>query len=210
HPPRAPLHPRRRQTPDRHPAPERRARAPGLRRPVRCLGAQRRDRPTTRRTDPRRPAPAPGRTNPQPDQPDAGSSPARRRDRPRPPRPARRRPCHRHPDPDRRTARTTLEHPRLNPGARRRAPRSPAGSTPWTLQQPTAKRRPAVKSSPTGPRAARREAVTLDSRGKRSYPATELLLLSHPTPRCPPTTAPACSNSTALNRVLGFGWFGGG
>src|SRR5207248_6745993 len=128
-----------------------------------------------------------------------GSSPARRRDRPRPPRPGRRRPCHRHPDPDRRTARTTLEHPRLNPGARRRAPRSPAGSTPWTLQQPTAKRRPAVKSSPTGPRAARREAVTLDSRGKRSYPATDLLLLSHPTPRCPPTTAPACSNSTALN-----------
>src|SRR5207248_6751797 len=136
-----------------------------------------------------------------------GSSPARRRDRPRPPRPGRRRPCHRHPDPDRRTARTTLEHPRLNPGARRRAPRSPAGSTPWTLQQPTAKRRPAVKSSPTGPRAARREAVTLDSRGKRSYPATDLLLLSHPTPRCPPTTAPACSNSTALN-IRQPGWLG--
>ena len=39
--------------------------------------------------------------------------------------------------------------------------------------------------------AARREAT----------PATDLLLLSHPTHRCPPTTAPACSNPTALNTI---------
>lgn len=44
--------------------------------------------------------------------------------------------------------------------------RGPAG----TLPQPTAQRRVAVKSSPTGPRAARREAVPLDRHTKRSYP----------------------------------------
>jgi len=40
--------------------------------------------------------------------------------------------------------------------------RSSAGSAPRTLRKPKAKRRAAVKSSPTGPRAARREAVPLD------------------------------------------------
>ena len=44
--------------------------------------------------------------------------------------------------------------------------RGPAGTPP----QPTAQRRAAVKSSPTGPRAARREAVPLDRHAKRSYP----------------------------------------
>jgi hypothetical protein len=44
------------------------------------------------------------------------------------------------------------------------------GPLPRTLPQPKAKRSVAVKSSPTGPRAARREAVPLDGRAQRSYP----------------------------------------
>jgi hypothetical protein len=48
--------------------------------------------------------------------------------------------------------------------------RSSAGSAPRTLPQPKAKRSAVVKSSPTGPRAARREAVPLDGRAQRSYP----------------------------------------
>src|SRR5207302_9234637 len=48
--------------------------------------------------------------------------------------------------------------------------RSPAGSAPRTLSKPKAKLRAAVKSSPTGPREARREAVPLDGRAQRSYP----------------------------------------
>ena len=47
--------------------------------------------------------------------------------------------------------------------------RGPAG----TLPQPPAQRRAAVKSSPTGPRAARREAVPLDRHAKRSYPPNQ-------------------------------------
>ena len=39
-----------------------------------------------------------------------------------------------------------------------------------TPHQPQAKLRAAVKSSPTGPRTARREAVSLDGRAQRSYP----------------------------------------
>lgn len=48
--------------------------------------------------------------------------------------------------------------------------RSSAGSAPRTLRKPQAKRRAAVKSSPTGPREERREAVPLDGRAPRSYP----------------------------------------
>jgi hypothetical protein len=48
--------------------------------------------------------------------------------------------------------------------------RSSAGSAPRTLSKPQAKLRAAVKSSPTGPREARREAVPLDGRAPRSYP----------------------------------------
>ena len=48
--------------------------------------------------------------------------------------------------------------------------RSSAGSAPRTLRKSTAKRSAAVKSSPTGPREARREAVPLDGRAQRSYP----------------------------------------
>jgi Raf kinase inhibitor-like YbhB/YbcL family protein len=48
--------------------------------------------------------------------------------------------------------------------------RSSAGSAPRTLRKPKAKRSAAVKSSPTGPREARREAVPLDGRAQRSYP----------------------------------------
>jgi hypothetical protein len=48
--------------------------------------------------------------------------------------------------------------------------RSSAGSAPRTLRKPKAKLRAAVKSSPTGPREARREAVPLDGRAQRSYP----------------------------------------
>jgi len=44
------------------------------------------------------------------------------------------------------------------------------GPLPRTPPQPKAKLRAAVKSSPTGPRAARREAVPLDGRAQRSYP----------------------------------------
>jgi hypothetical protein len=47
--------------------------------------------------------------------------------------------------------------------------RGPVG----TLPQPQAQRRAAVKSSPTGPRAARREAVPLDRHAKRSYPPNQ-------------------------------------
>jgi hypothetical protein len=48
--------------------------------------------------------------------------------------------------------------------------RSSAGSAPRTLRKPQAELRAAVKSSPTGPREARREAVPLDGRAQRSYP----------------------------------------
>ena len=48
--------------------------------------------------------------------------------------------------------------------------RSSAGSAPRTLRKPKAKRHAAVKSSPTGPREARRKAVPLDGRAPRSYP----------------------------------------
>ena len=48
--------------------------------------------------------------------------------------------------------------------------RSSAGSAPRTLRKPKAKRSAAVKSSPTGPREARREAVPLDGGAQRSYP----------------------------------------
>jgi hypothetical protein len=44
------------------------------------------------------------------------------------------------------------------------------GPLPRTLRKPKAKRSTAVKSSPTGPREARREAVSLDGRAQRSYP----------------------------------------
>ena len=44
------------------------------------------------------------------------------------------------------------------------------GPLPRTPGKPTAKRSGAVKSSPTGPREARREAVLLDGRVQRSYP----------------------------------------
>ena len=44
------------------------------------------------------------------------------------------------------------------------------GPLPRTPHQPKAKLRAAVKSSPTGPREARREAVPLDGRAQRSYP----------------------------------------
>jgi hypothetical protein len=44
------------------------------------------------------------------------------------------------------------------------------GPLPRTPHQPQAKRSAAVKSNPTGPREARREAVPLDGRPKRSYP----------------------------------------
>ena len=56
--------------------------------------------------------------------------------------------------------------------------RSSAGSAPRTLSQPQAERSAAVKSSPTGPRAARREAVPLDGNAQRSYP-------NHPGPASP-------------------------
>jgi hypothetical protein len=48
--------------------------------------------------------------------------------------------------------------------------RSSAGSGPQTLRKPQAKLPAAVKSSPTGPREARRQAVPLDGRAQRSYP----------------------------------------
>ncbi len=48
------------------------------------------------------------------------------------------------------------------PAARQRGPLQ------RTLHQPKAKRSTAVKSSPTGPRTARREAVPLDGRAPRS------------------------------------------
>jgi hypothetical protein len=54
-----------------------------------------------------------------------------------------------------------------------------AGSAPRTLRKPKAKLRAAVKSSPTGPRAARREAVPLDGRAQRSY-------TNHPGPASTP------------------------
>ncbi len=53
--------------------------------------------------------------------------------------------------------------------------RSSAGSAPRTHSQPQAQPSAAVKSSPTGPRAARREAVPLDGNAQRSYP-------NHPSP----------------------------
>ena len=57
--------------------------------------------------------------------------------------------------------------------------RSSAGSAPRTLRKYTAKRSAAVKSSPTGPRAARHAAVPLDGRAERSYP-------THPGPASSP------------------------
>ncbi len=57
-----------------------------------------------------------------------------------------------------------------------------------TPHQPKAKRSPAVKSSPTGPREARREAVPLDGQAKRSYP-------NHPAPRTPTNWLGNCGRS---------------
>ncbi len=57
--------------------------------------------------------------------------------------------------------------------------RSSARSAPRTLRKPQAKRSAAVKSSPTGSRAARRAAVPLDGRAQRSYP-------NHPAPASTP------------------------
>ena len=57
--------------------------------------------------------------------------------------------------------------------------RSSAGSAPRTLRKPKAKLRAAVTISPTGPRAARREAVRLDGRTQRSY-------TNHPGPASTP------------------------
>ena len=109
------------------PAPDRRARAPGLRRPIRRVGAHRRDRRSARRTDPRRPAPASGRADPQPDQPGPQPQPARRPDRPRPPRPTRRRTRHHRADPDRRPPRATLDrHQPDHPAGRGIAARAPS------------------------------------------------------------------------------------
>ena len=50
------------------------------------------------------------------------------------------------------------------------SPAPQRGPLPRTPPKPQAKLRAAVKSSPTGPREARREAVPLDRRAQRSYP----------------------------------------
>jgi hypothetical protein len=52
----------------------------------------------------------------------------------------------------------------MTPATRHRGP------LPRTPHCQIAQRRATVKSSPTGPRAARREAVPLDRRAERSYP----------------------------------------
>ena len=52
----------------------------------------------------------------------------------------------------------------MTPPARQRGP------LPRTPPKPQAKQSAAVKSSPSGPRTARREAMPLDRRAKRSYP----------------------------------------
>ena len=66
--------------------------------------------------------------------------------------------------------------------------RSSAGSAPRTLRKPKAKLRAAVKSSPTGPREARREAVPLDDRTPRSYP-------NHTPPHSPNPWVRKCGRS---------------
>ncbi len=54
--------------------------------------------------------------------------------------------------------------------SRQASPDRQRGPLPRTLPKPQAKRSAAVKSSPTRPREARREAVSLDGRAQRSYP----------------------------------------
>jgi hypothetical protein len=49
------------------------------------------------------------------------------------------------------------------------SPARQRGPLPRTPPKPQAKLRTAVKSSPTGPREARRQAVPLDGRAQRSY-----------------------------------------
>jgi hypothetical protein len=61
---------------------------------------------------------------------------------------------------------------------------------PRTLPKPKAKRGAAVKSSPTEPRAPRREAVPLDCRAKRSYP-------NHHRPHSPQRWVEKCDRSVA-------------
>jgi hypothetical protein len=68
--------------------------------------------------------------------------------------------------------------------------RSSAGSAPRTLRKPKAKLRATVKSSPTGPREARREAVPLDCHAQRSYPN------NHP-PQTPDRWVERCDCSVA-------------
>jgi hypothetical protein len=75
------------------------------------------------------------------------------------------------------------------------------GPLPRTPHQPKAKRSAAVKSSPTGPREARREAVPLDGRAQRSYP-------NHP---ARPTPTSWCENSgrSIKVRMAGAATIGG-
>jgi hypothetical protein len=72
------------------------------------------------------------------------------------------------------------------------SPTAPAtrqrGPLPRTPHQPPAQRSAAVKSSPTGPRAARREAVSLDGRAQRSYP-------NQPPPNSPHDWVRKCGRS---------------
>jgi len=79
------------------------------------------------------------------------------------------------------------------------SPTRQRGPLPRTPGQPQAKRSAAVKSSPTGPREARREAVPLDGRAKRSYPN------NHP-PHTPERWVEKCDRSVANSETPQAGW----
>ena len=72
------------------------------------------------------------------------------------------------------------------------------GPLPRTPGKPKVKLRAAVKSSPTGPREARREAVPLDGRAQRSYPN------NHP-PHSPERWVEKCGRSITKSETPQWG-----
>ena len=148
HPARAALHAARRDQHDPPRAPDRRARALGLRRPLRSLGDQPVHRRPARRADPHRARPLPRRAHPHPDPRPLPTQPPRRTRRASPQHARRRRPRPAATDPHRRPPRRALDRrpsaPRLNPpqprasGSHRSPRRPPPTGTPREHQATTA------------------------------------------------------------------------
>ena len=161
----------RRPAPDQDRAPDRRARALGLRRPVRRLGDQPHKRRPARRTDPRRAGPLPRRSDTHPAPRPAAPQPSRRTRRASPPRALQHRQSNPAPNTHRRTPRRDLDR-RTRAGLLTTLPPSPdsAAKPRWTdelsteprQRPPQAGRRPDLDSSSAG-------ATTLQVRGVNEH-----------------------------------------